>query len=196
MIPASTKSLIVAAAAIERLGPDYTFTTYANGVVSPDGVVEGDLTLVGGGDPLLATDMWIEGVSQKYPPINHTSIDMLADQLVREGVRTIRGRIVGDGTRYDDQWFNPSWNADIAGREAGPVDSLMVNDSWLGTTVEQGVARDPALLAAQVFRALLVERGVTVAGDAMAGSASSDLADRFSGIGPYVINRAGDVIDE
>ena len=52
----------------------------------------------------------------------------------------------------------------LHGLEAGPIDALMVNDSWLGNSFNSSrdVAADPALRTAEVFTQLLHERGVPV----------------------------------
>jgi D-alanyl-D-alanine carboxypeptidase/D-alanyl-D-alanine-endopeptidase (penicillin-binding protein 4) len=176
VIPASNQKLLVASAALELLGPDYRFTTTATGVMSDDGVIEGDLSIVGGGDPQLVTDAWLATTTQTYPPIGVTSLDDLADMLVRSGLKRVGGQIVGDGTRFDDQRFHPAWPEEIRGREAGPIGALMVNDSWLGPTAYDGFTTDPALLVAQRFGELLVERGVSLGGDAVSGEARSDQA--------------------
>ena len=59
----------------------------------------------------------------------HTSLDELAQSLAANGVTTIAGRVLGDGSRYDDEWFYDDWGPGIAGIEAGPIDALMANDA-------------------------------------------------------------------
>ena len=57
--PASTMKVVTTWAALELLGPAYTWRTraYAAGTLR-DGVLDGDLVLVGGGDPYMTADRW------------------------------------------------------------------------------------------------------------------------------------------
>ena len=161
VVPASTMKLIVAAVALEVLGPGYKFTTTVAGEVGEDGVVAGDLSLVGGGDPVLSTDWWPTAQRQLHPPINITRLEDLADSVVAAGVTRVAGRVVGDGSRYDDEFFAPSWSDDVRVFEAGPYDALLVNDGWTSTSISD-VAQDPALGAAELFVDRLRDRGVRV----------------------------------
>ncbi|MEZ5931551.1 MAG: D-alanyl-D-alanine carboxypeptidase/D-alanyl-D-alanine-endopeptidase [Alphaproteobacteria bacterium] len=82
-IPASSAKLATAVAALELLGPEHRFRTElrVNGPIV-DGVLEGDLILVGGGDPLL-------DIPDLLP---------LIERLVRKGVSRIDGRfLIDDG---------------------------------------------------------------------------------------------------
>ena len=173
--PASNEKLLTAAVALKALGPDYTYTTALKGNVA-DGVVNGDLYFVGGGDPLLSTNDYVIS-NLEYPPFNVTPLETLADNLVGAGVTRVTGKIIGDESRYDAERYVPTWASDIKDQEAGPLSALMVNDSTrqIGTvrrwTDNQG---GPAAGAAKVLTALLQARGVAVSGGSGAGAAPPD----------------------
>lgn len=170
VIPASNQKLLVAAVALDVLGPSSTFRTSAVGELRLDGVVAGDLSLIGGGDPVLTTDAWPTSAQQTYPPLNVTRLEDLADALVAAGVNRVEGRVLGDGSRYDDEWFGPSWDPALRETEGGPYDALLVDDARTSTT-SGAIADDPALGAAEVFTRLLRERGITVGQGAATGTA-------------------------
>jgi D-alanyl-D-alanine carboxypeptidase/D-alanyl-D-alanine-endopeptidase (penicillin-binding protein 4) len=178
VVPASTLKVVIAAVALDVLGPGYQFTTSVNGVIGADGVVDGDLTLLGGGDPLLSTDWWPTSGLQSEPPINTTRLEDLADAIVAAGVTRVNGRVVGDASRYDDERFPPSWGDDIRVVEAGPLAALLVNDGR--GAVSDEVADDPALGAAQALVSLLRDRGVRVAGGA--ASATMPFGDAIASV--------------
>src|SRR4051795_9324820 len=82
--PASVEKLYTTSTALLRLGPDATFDTEAlAGVpVTPDGTLDGDLWLRGGGDPTLTT----------------ARLDALAREIAGQGVTSVHGDVIGDGT--------------------------------------------------------------------------------------------------
>jgi len=85
--PASVSKAITAVYARHVLGPEYRFVTrlVATGPVE-DGIIQGDLYLVGGGDPALDTDELAE----------------LARAAVSAGVRGVTGRFIVDGSTLPD----------------------------------------------------------------------------------------------
>jgi serine-type D-Ala-D-Ala carboxypeptidase/endopeptidase (penicillin-binding protein 4) len=168
VIPGSVSKLLVAATALEVLGPDHVFTTRVLGQVQ-DGVVQGDLYLVGGGDPLLSGDWYPTSSLERFPVLGQTSLDQLADAVVAAGVTSVAGRVVGDGSRYDDEWYAPGWGNGVAGVEAGPYDALTANDARVRG--EELRASDPNEAAAREFATMLAERGVTISGGAASGVA-------------------------
>lgn len=85
--PASTIKVITTAAALETLGPEYQFTTdfYADVPVA-GGVLKGDLTIVGGGDPQLV----IEKLWRTFK-----------DLFLLHSIQKIEGNIVIDQSLYE-----------------------------------------------------------------------------------------------
>ena len=96
MNPASVMKLVTAFAALERFGPAHTWTTRVttNGTLH-GGVLDGDLFVVGGGDPLLTDErMW-----------------KLLRRVRALGIDTVRGDIMLDGSAlrlppHDPQAFD------------------------------------------------------------------------------------------
>ncbi len=83
--PASTVKVVTTFAALELLGPAYTWHTRASvrGVLD-HGVLDGDLILQGGGDPYMTLERWWSFVHA----------------LRAGGLKTIRGDIVIDNTAF------------------------------------------------------------------------------------------------
>ncbi len=168
VIPASVQKLITAAVALEVLGPDFTYVTRVTGPAPVDGVIDGDVFLIGGGDPLLtASDFPLD--RDPVPAFNTTSLDTLADAFVTAGITRINGSLIGDGTRYDDEFFVEGWGDDIRVVEAGPYDALLVNDSR--TVGRSSVQDDPNEAAARELVRLLQARGIRVGGTWASGVA-------------------------
>ncbi|HEV2641735.1 MAG TPA: D-alanyl-D-alanine carboxypeptidase, partial [Candidatus Elarobacter sp.] len=85
MTPASTFKVLVGAAALQTLGPDYRFSTTLECVDDPsDGMIRGNVYLVGTGDPLFTRDDLRGGVAA----------------VARGGVRSISGAIVADASVF------------------------------------------------------------------------------------------------
>ncbi|MFZ9627755.1 MAG: D-alanyl-D-alanine carboxypeptidase/D-alanyl-D-alanine endopeptidase [Ilumatobacteraceae bacterium] len=162
--PASNVKLITASVAAEVLGLDYTFTTEVRGALS-GGVVTGNLYLVGGGDPVLNNSWW-NGPNAKFPPFNSTSVEEFVDRIVAAGVTRIDGSVVGDASRYDEEWYAPSWFDDVKFVEGGPVSALLIDDSRETPTK---AANDPVVGAAAVITNELRDRGVAVSGEPSRG---------------------------
>jgi D-alanyl-D-alanine carboxypeptidase/D-alanyl-D-alanine-endopeptidase (penicillin-binding protein 4) len=176
MVPASTQKLLTATAALEVLDPQLRFrTTAVSGSAPADGVVAGDLTLVGGGDPLLATADYT-GRFQRQPQL-FTDLDRLAGAIVDAGVRRIDGAVVGDEGRYDTERYVAGWpQRYIDQSSAGPLSALAVNDGFAtyptpdDPDADLAPAAEPAVEAAAVLTRLLEARGVDVVGEPAAGA--------------------------
>lgn len=180
LAPASTLKLATALAAYEILGRDTTLTTRlvsTSGV--KNGVLDGNLWVVGSGDPLLST----KGYTAVFDDPDQTTVDLgaLADQLSRLGIKRITGDIIGDDSRYDQVRWIPTWPQRYqVGGTVAPLSALVVNDGSTGyaetpdATTTSRKAGDPPLLFAQTLRSILVQRGVQVGGSSSTGRAPAD----------------------
>lgn len=155
---ASTNKVILASVALDVLGPTFTYETSVKAIPTATAGIVGDLYFVGGGDPVLVRSEYL--TTEKYPTMNPTSLESLADSIVAAGVTQITGSIVVDDSRYDDSRFVESWPQDFHFTEGGPLGALMVSDGViLGNPVKPD---DPAFAAADQLRVLLSQRGVSV----------------------------------
>jgi D-alanyl-D-alanine carboxypeptidase/D-alanyl-D-alanine-endopeptidase (penicillin-binding protein 4) len=182
-VPASILKLLTGTAALEVLGADTRLSTVV-GAAAPmtDGVVAGDLFVVGGGDPLLTTPGYQASLDDTGQVVEQYA--QLADALVAAGLKEVTGQIVGDDSRYDTERWIPSWPERYQ-REGfiGPLSALMVNDGQTGFTTSPDQPNpsrkpgDPPALAAQTLKTLLAARGVTVRGSGVAGDAPDALSE-------------------
>ena len=170
LIPASNLKILVAAVALQVLGADFRYSTKIVGIANGT-VIQGDLWIVGGGDPLLTAGDYPS--TEAHPTLSPTQIEPLLDALVSAGITSISGSVVGDESRYDNERFTPSLGLGIRGTELGPLGALLLNDGVIATSPIK--PDNPALSAAIEFTRLLTERGITVVGVPKTGTASEDL---------------------
>ena len=104
MIPASVQKLLTTGVGFANLGSSFRFATKVSmrGNVDRDGVLHGNIYILGGGDPTLG--------SYRY---RQTAQDSLFDgwlrALKRKGVRRIDGRVCYNVTIFDEQPMHDTW---------------------------------------------------------------------------------------
>jgi D-alanyl-D-alanine carboxypeptidase/D-alanyl-D-alanine-endopeptidase (penicillin-binding protein 4) len=174
---ASTQKLLTATGLLLARGPEARLETRAVAAVAPrGGVVAGDLFVVGGGDAALGTPAWSRDAPDPRDRVVH-DVDGLVDAIVAAGVTRIDGSVVGDGSRYDGERYNPAWPQRFIDQDAiGPIGGLMVNDGFAAFSPAQSAAAtvpaaDPAADAARVVTDRLRAKGVAVVGAPRAGRA-------------------------
>jgi D-alanyl-D-alanine carboxypeptidase/D-alanyl-D-alanine-endopeptidase (penicillin-binding protein 4) len=130
--PASNLKLLTSAAALQGLGADHHFETRLLARERPlDGVLAGDLVLVGSGDPCLRLD------ALDYLDLSDPA-GRLADLLVDGGLRDVQGALVLDDGLFDREWVHPDWErADLDRDYAAPVSALSLYGNCL-TLVTDG----------------------------------------------------------
>lgn len=133
VMPASNMKLISTGAALHALGSDYRFKTglgHDGKIV--DGVLKGNLYIIGGGDPTLGSKDSIA-----------TSLDRTFAQwekIVRDaGIRRIEGMIIGDGRYFEGMPEHPSWLwSDIGTYYGAGATGLMFYENMQSFTASPG----------------------------------------------------------
>jgi D-alanyl-D-alanine carboxypeptidase/D-alanyl-D-alanine-endopeptidase (penicillin-binding protein 4) len=131
MHPASNMKILTLAAAVERLGWDFRFETIVQATAPVDaaGTLDGDVVVVGSGDPTISR--------------RHDGAAVLAawaEQLWRQGVRRVQGRIIGDGSRFGGTTFGDGWQwDDFPYGYSAPINALSFNENTAEVLVTPGV---------------------------------------------------------
>jgi D-alanyl-D-alanine carboxypeptidase/D-alanyl-D-alanine-endopeptidase (penicillin-binding protein 4) len=145
-MPASNEKLLTSMAALDTFGPDHRFRTFAGSIDLPrDGVVRGDLWLVGTGDPELTS----------------AGIARLAVRLRTSGVRRIRGSVIGDASTFTREWWAPGWIPDLSRHYVARPTALAVDGNV--------AIQSPERYAAWMLTEALERIGVSVGGEPDAG---------------------------
>jgi D-alanyl-D-alanine carboxypeptidase/D-alanyl-D-alanine-endopeptidase (penicillin-binding protein 4) len=122
-MPASNNKLLTASVALARLGTDYRFHTRiaASGSIGEDGTLDGNLVVVGGGDPAISERFYDDDPTRPFRD--------WADSLKALGVERIAGDIVGDDDLYDDVHLGPGWAwDDLSDYYAAEIGALLYNE--------------------------------------------------------------------
>ncbi len=131
--PASNMKIYTVAAALDRLSPEYRFSTSIYAATRPDaaGIVHGDLTIYGRGDPSMAA-RFNGGDYFK-------AVDDLATRISGAGVKRIEGDLVGDETYFTGPQYGSGWEwEDLQWWYGAEVSALTINDNALDISVKPG----------------------------------------------------------
>ncbi len=151
----SNEKVLLSMALLDRFGPRARILTEAaTRTRIRDGVVDGDLYLVGNGDPEVGAD----------------DIHRLALRLRAAGIRRIGGSIVADTSTFVRDRRAPGWHA-IALRYIGLPTAL----SYQGNVDADGYVFDPERTAATALEAELRSLGVHIGAAPDDGDAPDDL---------------------
>src|ERR1035437_5837695 len=176
-MPASNQKLLTGATALTQLGPDFRFVTrFATNGPQRDSTLDGDLIVVGRGDPTFSDSM-------RAGDYRNAFRDM-ADSLSSRGIRRIRGSLRRAGDAFPDSTYGFGWQVDDLRTSSGAVvDELFVNEGLLpgrrvrsnGATVPPPVViREPAAAFLDALAAALSETHITLDGSADARPALPD----------------------
>lgn len=105
LVPASAQKIISCAIVLDKLKGDYKFITpfYLNGVPKADGSFDGNLEIIGKGDPSLASAHFTA-----IPKLQDIA-DTLSLILKRKGISKINGKVLVDESYITDVPENKEW---------------------------------------------------------------------------------------
>src|SRR6266481_2375283 len=140
-VPASNMKLFTTALALAKLGPEYRFhtTLETRGTISSEGVLGGDLALVGHGDPNLSNRKFPYELKEEFDGPPEKALVELADAVVAKGVKEISGDVIGDDSYFPRERYPNGWEIDDMVWEYGAaISAIVVDDNTVVLTLTPG----------------------------------------------------------
>ena len=131
-IPASNQKLVSGSVMLEQLGPEFRFRTVfaAHGAIA-NGTLNGDLAVIGRGDPTMS-DRMMKGDAM-------APLRAIADSLSQRGIRRITGNVVALGDAFPGPVRGAAWPWDgLNGGSFAGVDELIFNEGLSTFRVRAG----------------------------------------------------------
>jgi serine-type D-Ala-D-Ala carboxypeptidase/endopeptidase (penicillin-binding protein 4) len=134
-MPASNMKILTSSTALAQLGPDYRYkTTFAARGSVTDGVLNGDLLVIGRGDPSVSDHMLKDAM---------IPLRLIADSLAARGIKRITGRVLPYGDAFPGEVFGYGWTYDdFEDSYSAPIDELLFNEGFSEATVRGGAQAD------------------------------------------------------
>ena len=130
MQPASTMKLFSTAVALDRYGPEHSFSTdvLRDGALEADGAVNGNIFLRSDGDP---------SMSARFYRDPNLPMATLARAVAAAGVKHVKGDLVFDATAFDDRKIPEGWKSTYLGAAyAARVSALSLNENIVWIVVQ------------------------------------------------------------
>ena len=174
-IPASNQKLVSSSVMLEQLGPEFRFrTTFAAHGAIANGTLNGDLAVIGRGDPTMS-DRMLKGDAM-------TALRAIADSVSQRGIRRITGNIVPVGDAFPGPVAGFGWPWDgLDGASFAGVDELLFNEGL--TTIRVRAGANVGDLAAAETRPARTFPGVRVLATTVARDTTAALGAGRGGRG-------------
>ena len=147
-MPASNAKLFSTALALAVLGPDYRIrtTVASSGTLDADGVLNGDLVLVGRGDANLSNRKFPFDKKEEREGPPEKVLGEFADNVAARGVKEITGDVIADDSMFQHEKFPSGWLVDdILWSYGAAVSAIAVNDNTFTLDLRPGTREgDPA----------------------------------------------------
>lgn len=172
LVPASTMKLFTTAVALDRLGPEYAFSTdvLRDGPVDNIGTLKGNLVIRGDGDPALSP-RFVRGAPD-------AAMTLLAQFTSGAGIRHVTGDLIADASAFESRRIPEGWLTRYAGAAyAAPFSALSLNENVVIVGITPGGVGDDARVALEP-----ATRGLTITNTARTvAGASTRLSIRRAG---------------
>ncbi len=165
--PASNLKIYTSACALDTFGPEHSFPTQITAAIDEKThTIHDALKIVGGGNAMLSS----------------SDLEILADRIVDDWkVRTLRGKVVVDNSRYSDTQLGPGWMWDDQPYYFNMrVTPLMVDFNvetirgGSGGKDKRVASSDPQAWVAAMFAEMLRKRGVNFEATKVNASAGTE----------------------
>lgn len=171
-IPASVLKTITSAAALEILGSDYRFQTRLgySGIIE-NGVLKGDVIIIGGGDPVLGSE-YFKG--HYFAP---HFMEIWAHQLKAAGIKRVEGKLVVNTFLFGEEKIPRTWIWEDMGNYYGAgASALTVYDNLFRITF-----RSPARagMATEIISTYPKVEGLEIENSVLSSDINSDQAYVF-----------------
>jgi serine-type D-Ala-D-Ala carboxypeptidase/endopeptidase (penicillin-binding protein 4) len=130
MQPASTMKLFSTAVALDRFGPEHSFSTdvLRDAAVGSDGTIAGNIYLRADGDPSMSARFYHDA---------NLPMATLARSVASAGVKRVTGDLVFDATAFDDRRIPEGWKTTYLGAAyAARVSALSLNENIVWVVVQ------------------------------------------------------------
>jgi serine-type D-Ala-D-Ala carboxypeptidase/endopeptidase (penicillin-binding protein 4) len=162
-IPASNEKLLLSMAVLHALGPRHRIETTVAAKVQPqNGILDGNLWILGRGDPTLTSG----GPYADAFPFAPTRLGKLAHRIDALGITKIKGRVFGAKNYFSRDWFAPGWDYDFPAEEVALPSALALQ----GNTFDGKHVSNPEKRAAIALTKKLRGLDISVGGRPGAGS--------------------------
>jgi len=170
LTPASTQKLLTTAAALEILGANFQFQTEViiTGRIDKNGILMGNLIIKGNGDPSLAS---------KYFPKNNRFISSIYQELKKNGIHQINGKLIVDTTCYKSS-VPRTWIWEDIGNYYGAVPHAI---SYKDNTYTLHFESKEAGQFTKIIKVDSKQSGITFSNQVMSSTINKDRAYIFGG---------------
>ena len=157
-MPASNEKIYTTSTALLRFGPAAELQTaiYGVGSLASNGTFDGSLYLRGGGDPSFGSrsfDNYFYGRN-----VTHATMQSLVAQLVKRGIKRIKGYVYGDASYLDGAQGTAPYHFQASFDLGSPLSALDYNRGWTDLYGSYFQANPPLYAAQELVLALRAAR--------------------------------------